>query len=186
MISPNLIVLVVTQIPLDSPTSPHDFIISSVRPPWIRPARKKNPPVFLSAGSVESPPQDTSEFTSEFAGDRTPIAPANIPFSPTTGLSPVMSSSSQLEFSAVTASYPGPLLNPAGVGTVTSGLEMFMPSEELMSLFGDSDVDVEGLFPPSALPGFTTDRPGDAPYGEDLARRGSQGPDEMAGLVTSP
>lgn len=177
--------LVVTQIPLDSPTSSHEFRVSPVRPPWIRPARKKNPPVTRSTGSVESPPQDTSEFTSEFAGDRTLIAPA-IPFSPTTGLSPVMSTSPQLEFSAVTASYLGPLLNPAGVGAVQSGLGLFMPSEELMSLFGDSDVDVEGLFPPSALPGFTTDRPGDAPYGEASARRGSEGSDEMVGLVTSP
>jgi hypothetical protein len=176
---PNLTVLVVTQIPLDSPTPSHEFIVSSVRPPWIRPARKKN---TRSTGSVESSPQHTSEFT----GDLTPIAPASTPFSPTTGLSPVMSTSSQREFSAVTVSYPGPLFDSAGAGVGASGLELFMPSEELMSLFGDGDIDVEGLFPPSALPGFTTDRPGDAPYGEALARRGSQGSDEMAGLVNSP
>jgi hypothetical protein len=35
-----------------------------------------------------------------------------------------------------------------------------------MSIFGDSDLDVSGLFPTSAFPGFTMDRLGDSPYGE--------------------
>jgi hypothetical protein len=62
-----------------------------------------------------------------------------------------------------------------------------MPSDELMSIFGDdSDLDVGGLFPPSALPGFTMDRLGDAPHGENSARHGSQGSDEMAEFVSSP
>ena len=182
MTSPSLIVLVVTQIPLDNPTPSHEFIVSPVRPPWIRPARKKNAPVSRSTGSVESPPQDTSEF----AGDPISIASASTPFSLTTDLSPVMSTFSRREFSAVTPSSSGPLLDPAGAGAGAAGLEMFMPSEELMSLFGEGHLDVGSLFLPSVLPGFNADRPGDAPYGDALARPESEGSDGMAGLVSSP
>jgi hypothetical protein len=162
-----------TQIPLDSPTPSQEFLVSSVRPPWIRPARKKNPPVSRSTGSAESLLQDTSEF----ASDPISIAAASTPFSLTTYLSPVMSTSSQRE---VTPSPSRPLLDRAGAGAGAGGVAMLMPSTELMSIFGDSDLDVAGLFPSSALPGFPTDQLGDAPYGEALARRGSQG-SEMAG-----
>lgn len=54
-----------------------------------------------------------------------------------------------------------------------------------MSIFGDSDFDVEVLFPPSAFPGSTMDIPGDAPYGENSAH-GRQGLDQMAEFVSSP
>jgi hypothetical protein len=178
IIGPNLIVLVVTQIPLDSPTPSQEFIVSSVRPPWIRPARKKNTIVSRSTGSVESLLQDTSEF----ASDPISIAIASTPFSPSTSLSPVMSTSSQRE---VTPTPSRPLLDRAGAGVGAGGLSMFMPSTELMSIFGDGDLDIAGLFPSSAFPGFPTDQLGDAPYEEALARRGSQGSDEMAGFVTS-
>jgi len=60
-----------------------------------------------------------------------------------------------------------------------------VPSAELMALFGDGGLDVTGLIPQSAL-GCATDRPSDRPYGEALARRRSQGSDDMAGLVASP
>jgi hypothetical protein len=185
MTSPHLIVFVVTQIPLDNPTSSDEFIPNPVRPPWIRPARKKNPPVPRSTPSMESPPQDTSEFPS----DHMSFAQASTPFSLITSLSPVMSTLSQREYSAGTTSSSGPLLDPAGGAGAGAGAgggqKLFMPSEELMSIFGDSDLDVAGLFPPSAFSGFTMDRLGDAPYGENLARHGSQGSDEMAEFVSS-
>lgn len=173
MVSPNLIVLVVTQIPLDSPTLSQEFIVSSVRPPWIRPARKKNTAVSRSTGSVESLLQDTSEF----ASDTISIAVESTPFGPSSCLSPVMSTSPQRE---VTPTSSRPLLDRAGAGA--GGLSMLMPSTELMSIFGDDDFDVASLFPTSAFPGFPTDQLDNAA----LARRGSQGSEEMAGLVTSP
>ena len=80
---------------------------------------------------------------------------------------------------------PSGQLNPAGAGPGVGGLELPMPSAELMALFGDGGLDVIGLFPQSAL-GFTTDRPSDKPYGEAVARRRSQGSGDMAGLVASP
>jgi hypothetical protein len=176
-------VFVVTQIPLDSPTSSDEFIPNPVRPPWIRPARKKNPPVPRSTPCMESPPQDTSEL----ASDHIAFAQASTPFSLISSLSPVMSTLSQREYSAgTTTSSSGPLLDPAGGVGPGGGQNLFIPSEELMSIFGDSDLDVAGLFPPSAFPGFTMDRLGDAPYGENLARHGSQGLDEMAEFVYSP
>jgi hypothetical protein len=133
---------------------------------------------------MESPLQDTSEF----ASDHISFAQASTPFSLTTSLSPVMSTLSQREYSAGTTSSSGPLLDPAGGAGAGAGgdQKLFMPSEELMSIFGDSDVEVAGLFPPSAFPGFTVDRLGDAPYGENLARHGSQGSDEMAEFASSP
>jgi hypothetical protein len=182
MTSSKLIVLVVTQIPLDNPTPTHEITVSSVRPPWIRPARKKNPPFSRSTGSVESPHQDTSEFD----GDPIPIALAGIPFSLAAGLSSIMSTSSQQEFQTVEASSSRTLIDPSGAGGVAAGLDLFMPSEELMSLFRDSDIDIPDSFSPFALPGFPADRPGDAPHVEALAQRRSQGSDEMEGLVASP
>lgn len=180
--SPNSFVLVVTQIPLECPTPTHDITVSSVRPPWIRPARKKNPSVSRSTGSVESPSQDTSKF----AGDPISIALAGTPFSLTAGLSPIMSTSSQQEFSTVAASSSGPLIDPAGAGAVAGGLELFIPSDGLMSFFEDGDIDITDSFLSSALSGFPADRRGDAPHVEALAQRRSQGSDEVTGLVSSP
>jgi hypothetical protein len=178
MTSPHLIVFVVTQIPLDNPTSSHDFVVNPVRPPWIRPARKKNPTVPRSIASMESPPQDTSEF----ASDPISLAPARIPFSLITGVSPVTSTLAQREYSTGTASSSGPLLD-GGAGE--DDQKLFMPSEELMFILRDTDLDIAGLFPPSAFPG-STNQPDDAPYGEDLARHGSQGSDGMAEFVSGP
>ncbi len=110
MTSPHLIVFVVTQIPLDSPTS-DEFIPNPVRPLWIRPARKKNPPVPRSTPCMESPPQGTSEL----ASDHISFAQASAPSSLITTLSPVMSTGlSRREYSAGTTSSSGPLLDPAG------------------------------------------------------------------------
>jgi hypothetical protein len=172
MTSPHLIVFVVTQIPLDSPTSSDEFIPNPVRPPWIRPARKKNPTVPRSTPCMEPPPQDTSDL----ASDHIAFAQASTPFSLASSLSPVMSTLSRREYSAgTTASYSEPFLDPAGGVGPGSGQNLFIPSEKLMmSIFGDRDLDAAGLFPPSAFPGFTMDRLDDAPYGENLARHGSQ------------
>jgi len=183
MTLPNLTALAVTQIPLDNQTISRELIVSSARPPWIRPARKKNPSVPRSTGGVESPPQDAPEFTT---GNTGPIsaAPGSTPFNLATGISPVTPTPSQPEFSVGTGS-PSGQLDPAGAGAGVGGLELPVPSAELMALFGDGGLDVTGLFPQSAL-GCTTDRPSDKPYGEALARRRSQGLDDMAGLVASP
>ena len=174
--------LVVTQIPLEFPTPTHEITVSSVRPPWIRPARKKNPLVSRSTGSVEFPLQDMSEF----AGDPISIAPAGTPFSLTTGLSPAMPASFQQEFPTVAASSSGPLIDPTGAGAVAGGSELLNPSLGLLSLFEDGDIDITDSFPPFALSGFPTDRRADAPHVEALTQRGSQGPDEITGLVSSP
>jgi hypothetical protein len=177
MTSPHLIVFSVTQIPLDSPTSSDEFIPNHVRPPWIRPARKKNTPVPRSTPCMESLPQDTSEF----ASDHDSFAQTNTPFG-------LMSTHFRREYSAGTASSSGPLLDPAGGARagVGSGQKPFIPSGELMSIFGDNDLDVVGLLPPSALPGSTIDRLRDAPYRENLARHGRRGSDKMAEFVSSP
>ncbi len=162
------------------PTSSHDFLVNPVRPPWIRPARKKNPSVPRSTASMESPPQDTSEF----ASDPISLAPARIPLNLFTGVSPVTSTLAQREYSIGTASSSGPLLDPDG-GARGDDQKLFMPSEELMSILRDTDLDIAGMFPPSAFPG-STNRPDGAPYGEDLAGHGSQGSDGMAEFVSIP
>jgi hypothetical protein len=145
-----------------------------VRPPWIRPARKKNPSVPRSTLCMESPPQAPSEFTS----DHISLAQASTPLS-------LMSTLSRREYSTGTTSSSGPLLDLAGGAGAGGGQKLFMPSEELMSIFGDSDFDVAGLFPSSAFPGSTMDRLGDAQYGEIL-EPGSQGSDQMGVFVSSP
>ena len=182
MTLPNLTALAVTQIPLDNQTISRELIVSSARPPWIRPARKKNPSAPRSTGGVESPPQDAPEFT----GNTGPIsaAPPSTPFSLATGISPVTPTRSQPEF-PVGGGSPSGQLDPAGAGAGVGGLELPLPSADLMTLFGDGGLDVTGLFPQSAL-GCTTDRPSDEPYGEALAQRRSQGSDGMVGLVASP
>jgi hypothetical protein len=146
-----------------------------VRPPWIRPARKKILPVPRSTPYIESPPQDASEL----ASDHISFARASTPFS-------LMSTLFRREYSAGTTSSPGPLVDPAGGAGAGGSQNLFITSEELISIFGDSDLDVAGLFPPSAFPEFSMDRPGDAPYGENLAQHGKQGSDEMAEFVSSP
>lgn len=132
---------------------------------------------------MESPPQDTSELASNHISFPQATAPSNLIAS----LSPDVSTLSRGEYSAVTTSSSGPLDPAGGTGTGPSGGQnLFMPSEELMSIFGDNDLDVGGLFPPSAFPEFTMDRLGDAPYGENVTRHGSQGSDEIAEIVSSP
>jgi len=171
-----------TKIPLDGPTSSGEFVPNPVRPPWIRPARKKNPSVPRSTPCMESPPQDTSEF----ASDHISFAQTSTPFNPITSLSPVMSTLSRQEYLAGTTPPSEPLLDPAGGAGAAGGQTLFTPSEELMSIFEDTDLGVAGLFPSSAFPGSTMDRLGDAPYGENMARHGSQESNEMAEFVSSP
>ncbi len=179
--SPNLTALVVTQIPLDNQTISRELIVSSVRPPWIRPVRKKNPSAPHSTGSVEPPPKNTPEFT------RNPVstAPASTPFSLATDFSPATPTQSQPDFSVGTGS-PSIQLDPTGPRLGVGGLELPMPSAELIALFGDGGLDVTGLFPQSALPECTTDRSSDTLYGEAHARRRSQGSDDLAEFVASP
>jgi hypothetical protein len=182
MTLPNLTALSVTQIPLDNQTISRELIVSSARPPWIRPARKKNLSAPRSTGGVESPLQDAPELT----GNTEPIsvAPPSTPFSPATGIFPVTPTRSQPEFSVGTGS-PSEQLNPAGAGSGVGNLELPLPSADLMALFEDGGLDVTGLFPQSAL-GCTMDRPSDKSYGEAPARRRSQASGDMAGLVASP
>ncbi len=125
-------------------TSSHEFIVNPVRPPWIRPARKKNTPVRRSTPSTESQPQDTSEFASDYIS----FAPASTPFNLITSFSPVMSALSQREYSGRRTSSSRSLLDPAGAAAAAAdGQKLFRPLEELMAIFGDSDLDVVGLFP---------------------------------------
>ena len=177
----NLIALVVTQIPLDNQTISPDLIVNSARPPWIRPARKKNSSAPRSAGSVESPPQDISEFV----GSTLSTAPASTPFGLSTSIS-VAPTQSQSEFPVGTLSPFEQLLDPAGTGTEARASCQGLPSAELMALFGDGGLDVAGLFPRLVVPGVTIDRPSVARYGGVHARHGSQGSDEMTGLEGSP
>ena len=177
MTSSGLTAHVATQIPLDNQTISRELIVSSTRPPWIRPARKKNPSVPRSTGGVELPSQDTPELN--------PIstAQAGSPFNLATDFSPVAPTRSRPDFLVDTQSSSGHL-DPAAVGA--RGLELPMPSAELLALFRDGSLDITGLLSPSVLSGSTTDRPGHTRYGEDLPRRGSQGSDELSGLVASP
>jgi hypothetical protein len=169
---PNLIALPVTQIPLDNLTISRELIGSSERPPWIRPARKKNVSTPRSTGAVGLPPHNTPEFTGNLS-----CAPACTPLDLATDSAPVALSQCQQEFSVDTASPSEQFPNPAG------GFEFPMPSAELMALLGDGCVDVVGLFLQSASPEFATDRLSLAPHGDVLPRCGSQGADEVAGLV---
>ena len=164
MTSPHLIVFVVMKIPLDNPTSDDECKPNSVRPPWIQPARKRNPPVPHSIPSMESPTQDMLEF----ASDHIFFPQASPPSSLTTDLSSVMSTLSWQEYSVGTTSFSGPLFDPArGVGAGAGGNQkVFMPSEELMSIFGNSDLDVMGLFSQSVFTESTMDGLGDVPHGE--------------------
>jgi len=177
MTSPDLTALVVTQIPLDNQTISRELIVSSARPPWIRPARKKNPSAPRSTGGVESPPQDTPEFT----GNTISTALASTPFNLATDFSPVTPTQPQPDF-LIGAESSSVQLDHAGAG----GLELPMPSAELLALFGDGSLDVTGLLSPPVLSGCTTDHSTHAPYGEDLPQRGSQESDELSDLVASP
>ena len=177
--------LVVTQIPLDNLTISQELITSSARPPWIRPARKKNPSGPRSTGSVESPPQDTSEFAS------IPIftAPPNAPFNPTTGFSSVAQTQ---RFSAEIASPTGQFHEPlrAGAGSLelpeSDSDAISMPSVELMALVEDSGLDVAGLFPRQTVPGFMGDLQAGTSYGECLVQGVFLGSNGMAGMVGTP
>jgi len=161
-----------TQIPLDNLTISSELMGSSERPPWIRPARKKNASTHRSTGAVGSPPHNTPESTGNLS-----CAPACTPLDLVTDSAPVAPSQCQQEFSVGTASPSEQFPNPAG------GLELPMPSAELMAFLGDGCVDVFGLFLQSALPEFATDRLSRAPHGDVLPRCGSQEADKVAGLV---
>ena len=179
MTSPDLTVFVVTQFPLDNQTVSRDLIVSSARPPWIRPARKKNLSAPRSTGGMESPLQDTPEFT----GNTISTALASTPFNFATDLSPVTQIRPQPDFLVGVEPSSGQLGN---VGAGAGGLELPMPSAELLALFGDGSLDVTGLLSPPVLSGCTTDRSTHTPSREDLPQRGSQESDELSGLVASP
>lgn len=185
--------LVVTQIPLDNPTISQELITSSTRPPWIRPARKKNPSGPRSTGSVESPLQDTSEFATSSVS----TAPPNAPFNLTAGFSSVAQTQSPRRFSAKTASPTEQLHDSsrAGVGNLellkpdSDTRSMPMPSAELMALVKDcglDGLDVTGLFPQQSDPGFMADLQAGIPYGGCLVQGACLGSNGMAGIVGTP
>ncbi|KAI0266452.1 fungal-specific transcription factor domain-containing protein [Gloeopeniophorella convolvens] len=175
--------LTVTQIPLDNPTIPQELLGNPARPPWLRPVRKKNPSAPRSTGSMESPPQDPGEFGSPMS------AAPNSSFLSNT-FSPVPKAQSPRRYSMDATSPTAQFLDASG----TSGLELPKPdpgampmgTADLMALFGESGLDVAGLFPQPALPEFTTELPGDSPYGAAFARRTSHSSNEMVGIVGSP
>ena len=190
MTSQLLIALVVMQIPLDNQTISQELITSSTRPPWIRPARKKNPSGPRSTGSVGSPPHDTSDSASSSVN----TAPSKAPFNLTAGLSSVAQTQSLQRFSVETISPTGQLLDPSRAGA--SNLElpksdldtssMPMPPVELIALVDDGGIDVASLFPQQSIPGFTTDIQGDTPYGECSVQGAYLGSNGMAGVVGTP
>src|SRR6266404_2301462 len=159
---------VVTQIPLESPTISEELMTTAARPPWIRPARKKNPSGPRSTGSAESPPLDTSEFTSSSVS----TAPPNPQFNLTAGFSRVAQTQSPRRFSAETAP-PTEQLDPsrARAGNqelpkpISESGSVTMPSAELMALFEGDGFGVAGLFPQLSVPGFTADLEAGNPYG---------------------
>lgn len=171
-----------TQIPLDNPTISQEFIASSVRPPWIRPARKKHPSGPRSTGSVESPPQDASEFSSS------PVSTAP-PFNLTAGFSPV---AHPRRFSVEATSPTGQLLDPSRAGAGSLELprsdtgSIPMPSAELTALFEDGGLDVSSLFPQQSVPGFTADLQAGTQYGQCVVQGAYLGSNGMAGIVGTP
>jgi len=179
-----------TQIPLDDQTIPQELTASSGRPPWIRPARKKNASASRSMGGVGPPPQGTPEFV----GSPVPTAPVNTPFGLAGNFSPVAPTQSPRGFSIGTDASRGRFLDPSrsgadrldlpkpdpGVGTV------HMPSIELMALFGDGGLDVAGLFPQPGMPDFTAGLSDEMSYRHGLLRRGSRGSNEIAEVVGCP
>jgi hypothetical protein len=181
-----LILLSVTQIPLDNPTIPQELTVSSARPPWIRPARKKIPSAPRSMAGIDSIPQDTSEFVVNPTAD----ALANTPFS-LASFSPIAPSQTPRRFSLGT---DAPLLNPSRPGGDQLGLPKHdnslgavpMPSAGLTTLFGEGDLDVAGLFPRSGMPEFTTGFSDDISFGQGFLRRGSDGSNGTAGIVGCP
>jgi hypothetical protein len=181
--------LVVTQIPLDNQTISQELITSSTRPPWIRPARKKNPSGPRSTGSVELPPADASEFASSPVSTTSP----NMLFTPT-GFSSVAQTQPPSRFSVDAASPRGQFLEPsrAGAGNLehpesdSDTNSMPMPSVELMALAEDGGLNVANLFPRQSVPGFMADLHTGTPYGDCLVRGAYLGSNGMAGVVGTP
>ncbi|KAN0128261.1 Fungal specific transcription factor domain containing protein [Lactarius tabidus] len=178
-----------TQIPLDNQTISQELITSSTRPPWIRPARKKNPSGPRSTGSVELPPADASEFASSPVSTTSP----NMLFTPT-GFSSVAQTQPPSRFSVDAASPRGQFLEPsrAGAGNLehpesdSDTNSMPMPSVELMALAEDGGLNVANLFPRQSVPGFMADLHTGTPYGDCLVRGAYLGSNGMAGVVGTP
>jgi hypothetical protein len=185
-----LILHSVTQIPLDNPTIPQELTVSSVRPPWIRPARKKIPSAPRSTAGIDSIPQDTSEFVVSPITD----ALVDTPFSLAGSFSPIAPSQSPRRFSLGTDAPQEELHNPSQPRGGQLGPPkhdpslgaMSMPSAELMTPFGDGDFDVASLFPRPGMPEFTTDLPDDVSFGQGLLGCGSGGSNGTAGVVGCP
>ena len=187
MTSQLLIALVVTQIPLDNQTISQEFITSSTRPPWIRPARKKNPSGPRSTGSVDLPLHDRLEFASS------PVSttPPNTLFNLLTSFSSIAQTQSPRRFSVETASLTGQLLDPsrAAGGSLElpkSDLDTRSIPVELMALVESSSIDVASLFPHQSVPGFMAEAQAGTPYGECLVQGTHLGSNEMAGIVGTP
>lgn len=180
---------VVTQIPLDNQIISQELITSSTRPPWIRPARKKNPSGPRSTGSAELPPPDASEFASS------PVSTAslNVPFT-AAGFASVAQTQSPRRFSVETASPKGQFLEASRAGA--SNLEhpksdpdtnsMPMPSVELIALVEDGGLDVANLFTQQSVSGFIADLQTGAPYGECRVQGAYLGSNDMAGIAGTP
>lgn len=184
MTSQLLIALVVTQIPLDNQTISQELITSSTRPPWIRPARKKNP---SGPRSVDSPLHDTSEFSSSPVSTAPPNALFNLP----TSFSSVAQTQSPRQFSVETASPTGQVLDPSRAAGGNLELPKSDPDTssmpvELMALAENGGIDVAGLFPYQSVPEFMADLQAGTPYGAYLVQGTHSGSNEMAGIGGTP
>ncbi|KAF8259235.1 fungal-specific transcription factor domain-containing protein [Lactarius quietus] len=168
-----------TQIPLDNQIISQELMTSSTRPPWIRPARKKNPSGPRSTSSVESPPHDTSEFASSPISAAPPNAPS---FNLTTGLSSVARNQSPQRFSVET--FGGGDLELPKSDPDTSSVPM--SPVELMAFVEDGGIDVASLFPQQSVPGFLADLQAGTPYEECLGQCTYLGSNGMAGAVGTP
>jgi len=163
-----------TQIPLE-PSRSDSQEQSDTRPPWIRPVRKRTPCMTKSsgsdAGSHHSSPEafSPSEYFVDHAGGITsPRA-----FSPTS----TSSGSTSHYFSAnPRSSIPLPsFLDTTGSIEIDSSMYMSSPAQ-VMSMFGDSSMDVSSMFTHDFSMGHHSTESSDSLYGHLGG----------ASLVTSP
>lgn len=176
-IDPGPFPLIVTQIPLDTPSLSQEFPQTKPLPPWIRPVRKKTPSAPRSSGSHESPQDNTSEAfsPSDMFVDLSVLPPDKIV--PSNGLpmnsptSPLQRSStisangngfgsgstvptSPRQYTSVANHAPHFMDTSGGVGdplNIKSDPALALTPAEIMALFNDGGMDMASLFP-SSLP----------------------------------
>ncbi|TFY70865.1 hypothetical protein EVG20_g2137 [Dentipellis fragilis] len=194
----------ITQIPLENPSLPQEFVHNKPLPPWIRPVRKKNPSAPRSSGSHESPSQDSPEMFSPSADmfvDMSSVSGANGIANHFSGGIGKQSqhpggigapSPGQFTLDGPAANSPVQGFIPpgvaSGIGGVTDAGGLAMSPEDIMALFNEGTMDMTTLFGSSLsseMMGEASAESMQGGYSQPFGKQGSPG-DNMQGLVASP